>query len=211
MTDANMDLQTIVAQNLLKIGAVKLNTVDLFTWASGIKSPIYTDNRKTVGYPDVRKIIAEGLANLIKEKFTNVEVIGGVATAGISHATLVADILNLPMIYVRSKPKDHGSKQQLEGYDVSDKNVVLIDDLISTGVSVLDAVDAVKMVNGNVVGVFSIFTYELTKADENFRKQNLKYYSLTNYTKLIEVAVEDKYISPKDIEFLKNWHQKYLK
>lgn len=205
---SNVDLNVIateISAGLLEIGAVKLQPNDPFTWASGIKSPIYTDNRATIGYPKVRKTIAQGLATLIKAKFPDVEVIGGVATAGIPHAALVADLLDLPMIYVRAQPKDHGAKKQLEGYDVTDKKVVLIDDLISTGGSVLGAAKAVTAEGGHMLGVAAIFTYELPKADVNFAAQDLSYYAVTNYSNLIQTAANEAYVSHDDVEMLTNW------
>lgn len=211
---SNIDLNVIateISAGLLEIGAVKLQPNDPFTWASGIKSPIYTDNRQTIGYPKVRKTIAQGLATLIKEKFPDVEVIGGVATAGIPHAALVADLLDLPMIYVRAQPKDHGAKKQLEGYDVTGKKVVLIDDLISTGGSVLGAAKAVNAEGGKMIGVAAIFTYELPKADENFAAQGLDYYAVTNYSNLIHTAANEDYVSHDDIEMLTNWRNDLAK
>ncbi|MCM0600699.1 orotate phosphoribosyltransferase [Periweissella ghanensis] len=204
-------MATEISAGLLEIGAVKLQPNDPFTWASGIKSPIYTDNRQTIGYPKVRSIIAQGLATLIKNKFPDVEVIGGVATAGIPHAALVADILDLPMIYVRAQPKDHGAKKQLEGYDVTDKKVVLIDDLISTGGSVLGAAKAVTAEGGNMLGVAAIFTYELPKADENFAAQGLEYFAVTNYSNLIHTAANEAYVSHDDVEMLTNWRNELAK
>lgn len=211
---SNVDLNAIateISAGLLEIGAVKLQPNDPFTWASGIKSPIYTDNRQTIGYPKVRSIIAQGLATLIKNKCPDVEVIGGVATAGIPHAALVADILDLPMIYVRAQPKDHGAKKQLEGYDVTDKKVVLIDDLISTGGSVLGAAKAVTAEGGNMLGVAAIFTYELPKADENFAAQGLEYFAVTNYSNLINTAANEDYVSHDDVEMLTNWRNELAK
>lgn len=200
-----------IAKGLLEIGAVKLQPKDLFTWASGIKSPIYTDNRQTIGYPQVRKTIALSLAALIKAKFPDVEIIGGVATAGIPHAAIVAEILALPMIYVRAQPKNHGAKKQLEGYDVTDKKVVLIDDLISTGGSVLGAAQAVKSAGGEMLGVVAIFTYGLPQADKNFAQKGLNYYAVTNYTKLIEVAAKYNYVEQEDIKILVDWRNSLIK
>lgn len=149
-------MQTIAA-NLLKINAVRLNATEPFHWASGILSPIYCDNRLTISYPQIRREIAVGLAKLITQKFPDATVIAGTATAGIPHATLVADLLNLPLIYVRSKPKDHGRGRQIEGVLAKDAKVVVIDDLISTGGSVLKAVKAVQAEGATVVGVAGIF------------------------------------------------------
>ena len=180
-----------IAKNLLKINAVKLSPEDPFTWASGIKSPIYCDNRLTISYPEIRKQIAQGLASKIKEKFPDVEVIGGVATAGIPHASWVAEELNLPLIYVRSNPKDHGRGKQIEGVLKKGAKTVLIDDLLSTGGSVLKAVDAAKNEGADVIGVGAIFSYELPAVYQNFEKAGMPFTTLTNYSELLEAAQED--------------------
>jgi len=199
--------QSAVATALLEIGAVKLQPNKPFTWASGLKSPIYTDNRQTISFPKVRTLIAEGLAKMISEKFPNVNVIGGVATAGIPHAAWVAQIMNLPMVYVRSKPKDHGAGNQIEGQLSSDSQVVLIDDLISTGGSVLGAVDAVRNAGAMVAGVSAIFTYELPAADQNFAAAQTPFEALTNYTEMISVAQVAGQLDEVDAETLKEWRE----
>lgn len=196
-----------VAKNLLKIDAVKLSPEEPFTWASGIKSPIYCDNRLTISYPEIRKEIAQGIANQIKTNFPNVEVIGGVATAGIPHAAWVAEILNLPLIYVRSKPKDHGRGKQIEGIIKKNAKTVLIDDLLSTGGSVLKAVEAAKKDGANVIGVSAIFSYQLPVVERNFIDARLSFTTLTNYSELLEVAKEEKYITEKQLEILKKWRK----
>lgn len=196
-----------VAKNLLKIDAVKLSPEEPFTWASGIKSPIYCDNRLTISYPEIRKEIAQGIANQIKTNFPNVEVIGGVATAGIPHAAWVAEILNLPLIYVRSKPKDHGRGKQIEGIIKKNAKTVLIDDLLSTGGSVLKAVEAAKKDGTNVIGVSAIFSYQLPVVERNFIDAKLSFTTLTNYSELLEVAKEEKYITEKQLEILKKWRK----
>lgn len=196
-----------VAKNLLKINAVKLSPEEPFTWASGIKSPIYCDNRLTISYPEIRKEIAQGIANQIKTNFPNVEVIGGVATAGIPHAAWVAEILNLPLIYVRSKPKDHGRGKQIEGIIKKNAKTVLIDDLLSTGGSVLKAVEAAKKDGANVIGVSAIFSYQLPVVERNFIDAKLSFTTLTNYSELLEVAKEEKYITEKQLEILKKWRK----
>ncbi|MGX5377055.1 orotate phosphoribosyltransferase [Ligilactobacillus sp. LYQ135] len=196
-----------VAKNLLKIDAVKLSPEEPFTWASGIKSPIYCDNRLTISYPEIRKEIAQGIANQIKTNFPNVEVIGGVATAGIPHAAWVAEILNLPLIYVRSKPKDHGRGKQIEGIIKKNAKTVLIDDLLSTGGSVLKAVEAAKKDGANVIGVSAIFSYQLPVVERNFIDAKLSFTTLTNYSELLEVAKEEKYITEKQLEILKKWRK----
>ena len=168
-----------VAKDLLSIKAVTLSPEEPFTWASGIKSPIYCDNRLTISYPEVRKRIAKGIADIIREKYPETEVIAGTATAGIPHAAWIAEELNLPMIYVRSKPKDHGRGKQIEGVLAEGQKVVLIDDLLSTGGSVLKAVDAAKNEGADVLGVCGIFSYQLSKLDDNFKAYNLSYATLT--------------------------------
>lgn len=205
MTEQAIEAQ--VATQLLAIKAVKLQPNEPFTWASGIKSPIYTDNRETIGYPSVRKLIAQGLADLIKREYPTVEIIGGVATAGIPHAAWVADLLDLPMVYVRSKPKDHGVGRQIEGRLVDGKKLVLIDDLISTGGSVLGGVEAARKEGADVLGVVSIFTYELPAGDANFAAAGLPYKALTNYSTLIDVASQEGYIKEDEMATLHAWKQ----
>lgn len=202
-----VDYQTAVAKSLLDIAAVKLQPNDPFTWASGIKSPIYTDNRKTISFPDARRIIIDGLAALIKEQYPNVEVIGGVATAGIPHAAWVAEKLDLPMIYVRSKPKDHGTGKQIEGVLAAGQKVVLIDDLISTGGSVLGAVKATQAAGGEVLGVAAIFSYELPAATINFAQAATPFSSLTNFSSLIQVAQKTGEITADELTMIANWHR----
>ena len=194
-----------IAKELLSIEAVSLSPNDPFTWASGIKSPIYCDNRLTMSYPDVRKLIASGLAQLIKEKYPTVEVIAGTATAGIPHAAWVADELNLPMVYIRGKSKDHGKKNQIEGRIDQGAKMVIIEDLISTGGSVIDAAEAAKREGADVLGVAAIFTYQLPSGFENFKSANISFDTLTNYDELIEVAIENQYISDEDKKLLQEW------
>ena len=202
-----VDYQTAVAKSLLDIAAIKLQPNDPFTWASGIKSPIYTDNRKTISFPDARRIIIDGLAALIKEQYPNVEVIGGVATAGIPHAAWVGEKLDLPMIYVRSKPKDHGTGKQIEGVLAAGQKVVLIDDLISTGGSVLGAVKATQAAGGEVLGVAAIFSYELPAATINFAQAATPFSSLTNFSSLIQVAQKNGEITADELTMIANWHR----
>lgn len=194
-----------IAKYLLEIEAVKLSPTKPFTWASGLKSPIYCDNRLTISYPVIRTAIARGLAEIIKSKFPEVEAIGGVATAGIPHAAWVADLLDLPLFYVRSKPKNHGRGKQIEGAINSGTKVILIDDLLSTGGSVLKAVDAAKKEKLDVIGVGAIFSYQLDELTRNFKKYNLEFDTVTNYSELIEAALEMKKISPAQLEVLKTW------
>lgn len=194
-----------IAKDLLEIEAVFLNPNEPFTWASGIKSPIYCDNRITMSYPAVRKEIAEGLAAKIKETFPEVEVIAGTATAGIPHAAWVADILGLPMVYIRSKAKGHGKGNQIEGRISEGQKMVVIEDLISTGGSVLEAAEAAEREGATVLGVAAIFTYELPKGTANFADKQMTLLTLTNYSTLIDAALEANYIEEKDVTLLQEW------
>ncbi|CAI3453239.1 orotate phosphoribosyltransferase [Enterococcus cecorum] len=201
----SLSIEQQVAQNLLAIKAVFLSPNDPFTWASGIKSPIYCDNRLTMSFPKVRRLIAKGLAEKIKKQFPEVEVIAGTATAGIPHAAWVAEILDLPMVYIRSKAKDHGKGNQIEGQITSGQKMVVIEDLISTGGSVLEACQAAKREGADVLGVAAIFTYELPKGATNFNTAQLPLVTLTNYTTLIQTALEEGYISEDDLALLTAW------
>ena len=197
----------IVAKDLLDIQAITLSPDKPFTWASGLHSPIYTDNRLTISYPAVRRNIYKGMVQLINEHFEDVDVIAGTATAGIPHAAWVAEEMGLPMIYVRSKPKDHGQGKQTEGVLYEGQRVVVIDDLISTGGSVLKAVKAVEKEGADVVGVVSVFTYELPAADDNFQQFGIPYYSVTNYTTLIETAEKTDLIDRTQMKDLHEWRK----
>ncbi|MCC4373624.1 orotate phosphoribosyltransferase [Limosilactobacillus reuteri] len=196
-----------VAKALLDIHAVTLNPDQPFTWASGLKSPIYTDNRLTISYPEVRQAIFNGMVEQIKLHFSEADVIAGTATAGIPHAAWVAQNMELPMIYVRTKPKDHGQGKQIEGVLKEGQKVVVIDDLISTGGSVLNAVRAVNNSGGKVIGVVSVFTYDLPAAEQNFMANGLKYYSVTDYMTLIKVAKENNQISADHLKSLQEWRK----
>ena len=199
------ELAKTIAKNLLDIEAVFLSPNEPFTWASGIKSPIYCDNRITMSYPKIRREIAEGLAQSIKETYPDVEVIAGTATAGIPHAAWVAEILNLPMVYIRSKAKEHGKGNQIEGRISQGQKMVIIEDLISTGGSVLDAAAAAKREGANVLGIAAIFTYELPKGTERFTEEKMPLITLTSYSILLEAALEANYIEEKDLVLLKEW------
>ena len=200
-----MNVEQSIAKDLLEIEAVFLNPSNPFTWASGIKSPIYCDNRITMSYPKVRKEIAKGLASKIKEAYPEVQVIAGTATAGIPHAAWVAEILDLPMVYIRSKAKDHGKGNQIEGRIFEGQKMVVIEDLISTGGSVLEAAEAAKREGADILGVAAIFTYELPKGKANFEKAEIPLMTLTNYSVLIEAALEDRYIDEQELTLLKEW------
>lgn len=194
-----------IAKDLLKIQAVKLSPNEPFTWASGIKSPIYCDNRLTISYPKIRTAIAKGIAELISERYPKVEVIAGTATAGIPHAAWIAAELDLPLVYVRSKPKDHGRGKQIEGVLHPGAKTVVIDDLLSTGGSVLKAVKAAQNEGPDVLGVGAIFSYQLQAIVDNFRQADLSYFTLTNYSELLEAAVETNYISTTERAALEKW------
>ncbi|HYK71756.1 MAG TPA: orotate phosphoribosyltransferase [Pseudoneobacillus sp.] len=194
-----------IAEDLLEIKAVSLNPTNPFIWSSGLKSPIYCDNRSTLGYPEIRRKIASGLATLISEKYPLVECIAGTATAGIPHAAWVSDLLNLPMSYVRSKAKAHGAGKQIEGQALPMQKVVVVEDLISTGGSVITAVKALREAGCEVLGVISIFTYELDLAIKNLESEGIRFASLTDYTTLVEAAVENGYIQKEELDSLLEW------
>lgn len=188
-----------VAKNLLKIRAVFLKPNDPFTWASGIKSPIYCDNRLTLSYPETRKVVENGLAEIIKTYFPTCEVVMGTSTAGIAHAAYVSDILNLPMGYVRGGAKDHGRGNQIEGVVPVGKDVVVIEDLISTGGSSIEVVEVLREAGCNVLGIASIFTYNLQKGIDKLAAAKVINHSLSNFETLVKVAAEENYISETDI------------
>ena len=196
-----------IAEQLLTIEAVFLSPNDPFTWSSGLKSPIYCDNRLTLSYPEVRKNIAEGLSALIREHYPQAEMIAGTATAGIPHAAWVSDLLNLPMSYVRSKPKGHGKGNQIEGKIREGQKVVVVEDLISTGGSVITAVKALREAGCEVIGAVSIFTYELQKGTEMLEEEGVHSVSLTDYSSLIETALKKGSIQKEDLAKLKKWRE----
>ncbi|MDO5079191.1 orotate phosphoribosyltransferase [Streptococcus minor] len=202
-----MTLATQIASHLLDIKAVYLQPENPFTWASGIQSPIYTDNRITLSYPDTRTLIEDGFVTKIKEEFPDVEVVAGTATAGIPHGAIIADRMNLPFAYIRSKPKDHGAGNQVEGRIVKGQKMVVIEDLISTGGSVLDAVAAAEREGAEVLGVVAIFTYELPKATKNFSDAGVKLVTLSNYSELIKVAKVQGYINADGLQLLKKFKE----
>lgn len=200
-----MTLERKIAKNLLEIEAVALRPNDYFTWTSGIKSPIYCDNRITMSYPKIRREIAAGLSEVIKKNFPEVEVVAGTATAGIPHAAWVSEVLDLPMIYVRDSAKKHGKTNQIEGRLLEGQKVVIIEDLISTGLSSLKVAKALEEAGAVVLGVVAIFSYELKKAQDAFAADKVKYHTLTNYNFLIEEAVASNYIKQEDVEKLLEW------
>ncbi len=202
-----MDFKRVVAEKLLEIKAVNLSPSNPFTWASGIKSPIYCDNRLTMSYPEIRDIIAEGLKKLIEEKFSTCTVVAGTATAGIPHAAWVAQKMNMAMSYVRSSAKEHGKQNAVEGLVKSDDKVVVVEDLISTGGSSLKVVDTLKEQNIDVLGLVAIFTYNFEDAAKKFEDKSVAYYTLTDYNTLIEVALEKNYITEEELNILKEWRK----
>jgi orotate phosphoribosyltransferase len=206
-----MILNNVVARDmaefLLEIKAVILNATEPFTWASGIKSPIYCDNRKTLSHPKVRNFIKTSFSDLIDDEFGDTDVIAGVATAGIPHGALVADVLNLPFVYVRDKPKGHGLENQIEGKLEPGQRVFVIEDLISTGGSSLKAVEALRSAGAEVVGLGAIFTYGFPQAQEAFEKANCKAVTLTSYDTLLDIALRNNYIKQEELDTLKAWKE----
>ena len=195
-----------IASDLLKIGAVELKPENPFIWASGLRAPIYTDNRLIISHPEVRDHVEKELADVIRREFSDAEVIAGTATAGIPHASIIAHILGLPMIYVRSSAKDHGKENEIEGELQPGAKVVMVEDLISTGKSVLLAADAVEFKGAEVIGCVAIFDYLLKQSEEAFRKVNYPLVTLTDYRELIEVAVLNPTLQAYK-ETLEQWYQ----
>ncbi len=199
------EIEQQVAEFLLQIKAIKLQPEQPFTWASGWKSPIYCDNRVTLSHPTIRTYIRQKLTQMIQEEFGSVGCIAGVATAGIPQGALVAQELGLPFIYVRSKPKDHGTGSLIEGEIMPGQRVVVIEDLISTGKSSLQAVDALRAAGYDVAGLAAIFSYGFDQAADNFKQAKCKFLSLSNYNALLKYAEEHNYISAAHVDVLKKW------
>jgi len=195
-----------LSESLLQINAVKINTTNYFTWVSGIQSPIYCDNRQTLVYPKIRKLIYKGFSDYILQTYPEAQYIAGVATGAIAHGALVANALNLPFIYVRPKPKEHGLENQIEGIIDPGKSVVVIEDLISTAQSSINAVEALRKAGFKVLGLVAIFSYEFWKAIDTLSEANCKYSSLTDFHELIKTALKYNYISSEQITILKEWH-----
>ena len=191
-------METKIAKELLRIKAVFLRPNDPFTWASGIKSPIYCDNRLILSDPEARKVVEEGIAATVKEKFPDVEVLMGTSTAGIAHAAIAGWLLNLPMGYVRGGNKDHGRGNRIEGKLEKGNKVVVIEDLISTGGSCIEVVDALREAGADVLGIVSIFTYGMEKGKQRLKEADVVNYSLTNFDTLCKVAVEEGYITDNE-------------
>ena len=196
------NLEKEIAKSLLSIEAIFLRPEEPFTWASGIKSPIYCDNRLTLTAPEVRTKVENGLAKLVKENYPEVDVLMGTSTAGIAHAAITADKLNLPMGYVRASSKDHGRQNKIEGKLEKGQKVVVIEDLISTGGSVIDVVDALREAGAEVLGIASLFTYNMEKSRKRLEEANVKNVSLSNFDVMVEVAAEEGYIKEDDIQRL---------
>ncbi|MCL2651775.1 MAG: orotate phosphoribosyltransferase [Candidatus Azobacteroides sp.] len=200
-------LERIVAEKLLKIKAIKLQPANPFIWASGWKSPIYCDNRKTLSYPAIRNSIKLELARIILEKYENVDAIAGVATGAIAQGAMVADELNLPFVYVRSSPKDHGLENLIEGDLKPGAKVVIIEDLISTGGSSLKAVEAVRNDGCDVLGMVAIFTYGFPIAGEKFKEAKVELTTLCDYNAILDVALKTNYIDQSEIAVLQRWRK----
>ena len=197
-----MELKVKIAKDLLKIKAVFFRPEEPFTWASGIKSPVYCDNRLTLSDPEVRTDVESGLAELIKENYPDAEVLMGTSTAGIAHAAITAHMMGLPMGYVRSSHKDHGRQNQIEGRLEKGQKVVVVEDLISTGGSVLEVVDVLREAGAEILGIVSIFTYGMQKGLDRLSAADVQNISLTNFDVIAEVAAEDGYIKPEDVQRL---------
>ena len=201
----NKDTAKKTAELLLQIKAIKLNPNEPFQWASGWKSPIYCDNRITLSYPPVRVFLKEEIAKIAELEYGKPDVIAGVATGAIAIGVLVAQELGVPFVYVRPEPKKHGRKNQIEGHLESGQNVVVIEDLISTGNSSLNAVEALKEAGAVVKGMVAIFSYGFDIADENFKKKNVNLKTLSNYENLLEQALESNYVTQKELTTLQEW------
>lgn len=203
----NKDTASKTAELLLQINAIKLNSKNPFTWASGWKSPIYCDNRVILSFPAIRNFIRDEFAKNIEKQFGKPDVIAGVATGAIGIGVLVAQELGLPFVYVRPEPKKHGRMNQVEGFLQKGQNVVVVEDLISTGNSSLLAVEALRNEGANVKGMAAIFTYGFPVAEENFKNANVDLYTLSNYMNLLELAVAKEYITENEEDLLKEWRK----
>ncbi|KKC51108.1 orotate phosphoribosyltransferase [Porphyromonas gulae] len=200
-------LGKLIASKLIEVKAIKLQPNNPFTWASGWKAPIYCDNRKTLSYPQIRSLIKLELARVISETFGDVEAIAGVATGAIAQGALVADLLGLPFVYVRSSPKDHGLENLVEGELKPNSKVVVIEDLISTGGSSLKAAEAIRNFGCEVLGMVAVYTHGFPMAEQNFEKAGVKLVTLTDYDQVIEEALRTGYISAENVQLLREWRK----
>lgn len=200
-----MSTQKHFAEKLMQIKALQINLQQPYTWASGWKSPVYCDNRKVLSYPYVRDFVKSELANMVLEQYPDAEVIAGVATAGIPHGTMAADLLKLPFIYVRSKPKEHGMGNQIEGVLQPGQKVVVIEDLVSTGKSSLEAVEAIRKAGGEVLGMCALFTYGFDAAAQAMESAGVPLHTISNYTALMEVAEDQQLITAEQKQSLEEW------
>jgi orotate phosphoribosyltransferase len=200
-----MSTQKYFAEKLLQISALKINPQNPYTWASGWKSPVYCDNRKVLSHTFIRDFVKSELANMVLEHFPQAEVIAGVATAGIAHGVMAADLLKLPFIYVRSKPKEHGMGNQVEGELQPGQKVVVVEDLISTGKSSLEVVEVLRAAGAEVIGMCGLFTYGFPQADAAFEKAGVPLYTISNYNALMEVVTDQKLIDATQSESLAQW------
>jgi len=196
-----------IANLLLQIKAIKINVAKPFQWASGWKSPIYCDNRKTLSYPQIRNVIKEHFISIIKDKFGNVQAIAGIATGAIAIGAIVADVLNLPFVYVRPDHKNHGLMNLIEGEIAENQNIVIVEDLVSTGGSSLKAVSALLGRNCNVLGMIAIFTYQFKTTVNRFNEAGCKLYTLCGFNSLIEMATKTGYINAQELRIIKQWHE----
>lgn len=203
--NTNVEISNKVAENLLQIKAIKLSPSNPFTWASGLLSPIYCDNRKTLSFPEVRDYIRDAFVQTIKEKYNDVDVVAGVATGAIALGVLVAQALNKPFVYVRAGAKKHGLENLVEGHFEKGQSVVVIEDLVSTGGSSLKAVEALREAGADVKGLLAIFTYGFQKAVDSFTEANCEWDTLSDYNTMVEIALKTGYINADDTEVLKRW------
>lgn len=200
-----MITEKLIAEKLLQVEAIKFSPDKPFTWASGWKSPIYCDNRKVLSFPYVRDYIKSELCNKVFEQYPHADLIAGVATAGIAWGVMIADQLKLPFIYVRPKPKEHGMGNQIEGFFEKGQNVVVIEDLVSTGKSSLQVVDVLRENGMNIMGMISIFQYEFSKSINDLKSAQVEFTSLTNYTSILQLAIDKKIISEENLPLLNDW------
>ena len=201
------DIALKVAEYLLEIKAIKLNPQDLFTWASGIQSPIYCDNRVSLAYPEVRSYIRNSFAELVKAKFEKIDLIAGVATAGIAHGALLADALGLPFCYVRSKPKEHGTQSLIEGKLNEGDKVVVVEDLFSTGGSTVKAIHALREEGAHIQGAVAIFNYGFDKVDTAFERAETPFYTLSNFESLLSLLEKDTRYTADQLSAMKSWYE----